>query len=62
MEGEGNCSKNGTGEKEHKSIGKYRFFESMEDGHKHINLRSFVITHFIGKNWYKICQCKKLNQ
>ena len=30
-EGEGNCSKNWTGEKECKSIRKYRFFESMRD-------------------------------
>ena len=30
-EGEGNCSKNCTGEKEYKSIGKYRFFENIWD-------------------------------
>ena len=28
---------------------------------KPINLWSFVMTHVVGKDWYKICQCKKLN-
>ena len=29
---------------------------------KPINLWSFVMTRFMGKHWYRICQCKKLNQ
>ena len=28
---------------------------------KPINLRSFVVTCFMCENWYKICQCKNLN-
>ena len=34
-------------------------FESL--GQKPINLWSFVMTRFIGKNRYKTFQCKKLN-
>ena len=60
-EGEGNCSKNSTREKECRSTGKYRFLKTKDIDNKHINLWSFVMIRFMGKNWYKICQCEMLN-
>ena len=47
-----------TDEKEGKSIGRNRFLKTEEmDNNKFLNIWSFVMTHFMGKNWYKICRC-----
>ena len=51
----------GLGEEEKKNVKhrRQRFLKTQEMDNKLVNLWSFAMTRFMGKNWYKICQCKK---